>query len=201
MLGMGDSSLPLAGLSSVGDVYSDFKGLATGESTYLDLLNSALELGAEFLPGGSQLKRTAQGIETFAKGGKYNSKGNPEYVVGDDVWTAMRMALFGKYSTPEAQAYYAAKDAGLPGGKALTDTQARNYELFRDAMQATKLLTELLGGESKQSDVEAAIRKMGLPNNLAAAIWQSFNKGWSPKNNPFNTSIGQQIWDELNGGN
>lgn len=205
ILGKGDKSLPLAGLNTVGDVFGTGFGMITGKNEYTDFLE-ALALGAaEFLPGGSQAKRTVQGVQAFAKGGKYDSKGNLQYAVGDDPLTAARMAIFGQYSTPEAQSYYAAKDAGLSAG--LTGATTRVFKVFTEngygnlqAQQLTEQIKGALNGDPKQADVESVLRSMGLSNDLAAAIWQNFNKGWSPKNNPFSVNIGQQVWDELNGG-
>lgn len=37
-----------------------------------------------------------------------------------------------------------------------------------------------------------------LTNTQKAVLWQLQNKSWKPKNNPFNTSVGQQVYDALN---
>lgn len=37
-----------------------------------------------------------------------------------------------------------------------------------------------------------------LTNTQKAVLWQLQNKRWKPKNNPFNTSVGQQVYDALN---
>ena len=71
-------------------------------------------------------------------------------------------------------------------------------------------------GSFKQEEVEAAIDAMGsttggiilpsagaapgvlLTNAEKAALWQMANKSWKPKNNPYDTYVGQQVYDALN---
>ena len=73
-------------------------------------------------------------------------------------------------------------------------------------------------GSFKQEEVEAAIDALGtggggimlpstgapsagnisLTNAEKAALWQMANKSWKPKNNPYDTYVGQQVYDALN---
>ena len=53
-------------------------------------------------------------------------------------------------------------------------------------------------GSYKKEEVEAAIRSIpGLSNAQRAALWQSQNKTWKPAGNPFSTSVGQRVHDDL----
>lgn len=53
-------------------------------------------------------------------------------------------------------------------------------------------------GSYKKEEVEAAIRSIpGLSNAQRAALWQSQNKTWKPTGNPFSTSVGQRVHDDL----
>lgn len=53
-------------------------------------------------------------------------------------------------------------------------------------------------GSYKQEEVEAAIRSIpGLSNAQRAALWQIQNKSWKPTGNPFSTSVGQRVHDDL----
>ena len=55
-------------------------------------------------------------------------------------------------------------------------------------------------GTYKQSEVEAAIRAIpGLSNAQRAALWQIQNKSWKPNKNPFSTSTGQKVYNDLQG--
>ena len=71
-------------------------------------------------------------------------------------------------------------------------------------------------GTFKQEEVEAAIDALSgggimlpsagaatagnisLTNAEKAALWQMANKSWKPKNNPYSTRVGQQVYDALN---
>lgn len=53
-------------------------------------------------------------------------------------------------------------------------------------------------GSFKQSEVEAALTALVASNEVRAALWQMANKSWKPQNNPFNTSVGQSVYDALN---
>lgn len=39
---------------------------------------------------------------------------------------------------------------------------------------------------------------MNLTTKERAALWQAANKSWKPKNNPYDTSVGAMIYNELN---
>ena len=39
---------------------------------------------------------------------------------------------------------------------------------------------------------------ISLTNAEKAALWQMANKSWKPKNNPYSTRVGQQVYDALN---
>ena len=55
-------------------------------------------------------------------------------------------------------------------------------------------------GTYKQSEVEAAVRAIpGLSNAQRAALWQIQNKSWKPNKNPFSTSTGQKVYNDLQG--
>lgn len=217
LLGWGDSTLPLAGLSSGKKVKETLDGVIAGDNTYLDLLNSALEFSAEMIPGGSQLKRTWQGIQAFNEGGVHDKNGNLRFAVDNDFetdpWgaalTFARMAAFGKWNTPEAQAYFAASDAELPRGKALSETRMRGYNALtaggysntqaESIMRMFNSIIKQLGSVSGEN-AEFALRQLNLPNDIAAEIWQNLDKTWKPGNNPFSTTVGQRVWNDLNGG-
>lgn len=66
-------------------------------------------------------------------------------------------------------------------------------------------------GSLKQAEVEAALDSFGggltlpgdtritLTNDQKAVLWQLQGKSWSAKNNPYNTAIGQRVYDALHG--
>lgn len=49
-----------------------------------------------------------------------------------------------------------------------------------------------------QDEVTAAVQAMpGLTNPQRAALWQMQNKSWKPSGNPFDTNVGQYLYDEM----
>lgn len=49
-----------------------------------------------------------------------------------------------------------------------------------------------------QEKVETVLDQMYLTDRERAVLWQISNKSWKPKNNPYDTGIGQLVYDELN---
>lgn len=55
-------------------------------------------------------------------------------------------------------------------------------------------------GRYRKEEVEAAVRAIpGLSNAQRAALWQIQNKSWKPTGNPFSTSAGQKVYNDLQG--
>jgi hypothetical protein len=80
----------------------------------LGLGERALSIGKSFLtnvvPGGSQAKRTFEGIKTVNEGGVKNKSGYYDYKVAQTPLNYVRGALFGKSNLPETKDYYKKKD-------------------------------------------------------------------------------------------
>lgn len=123
MLGYGDTTLPLP---SVGKTAKSLSDLISGKGSWGDVGESALRDAATWLPGGNQAKKTAQGIETIAKQGRYNRSGNLMYPVdmsgAEGLAKAMKAGLFGPSSLGATDSYYAS------GDKALSEKQTAAYE-------------------------------------------------------------------------
>ena len=55
-------------------------------------------------------------------------------------------------------------------------------------------------GRYRKEEVEAAVRAIpGLSNAQRAALWQIQNKSWKPTGNPFSTSTGRKVYNDLQG--
>ena len=50
-------------------------------------------------------------------------------------------------------------------------------------------------GKITQPDIIAAIRALNLSNEKKAVLYQLADSGWTPKNNPFATGVGQEVYD------
>lgn len=95
------------------------------------------------------------------------------------------------YSDPAMQvAALAANMTDTQAAKMLVTTQyatPEEYVSFHSAYYAE------FGTSYRQADVEAVLDRMPYTDDAKAAIWQSCNKGWSAKNNPYNPAISEQV--------
>nr|DAH46870.1 MAG TPA: hypothetical protein [Caudoviricetes sp.] len=77
--------------------------------------------------GGTQLARTAKGLETFIRGGKYDKEGNLQYAVAKTPVNFLRAATLGRSVLPEHREWVA---KGFP---TLTPEQTKAYGEFKKA--------------------------------------------------------------------
>jgi len=89
----------------------------------------------------------------------------------------------------------------------------RNYgispETFIEYRTAIKGADTDESGSVSKTEAAEAIREMGkglatltgsgaaLTNRQKAVLWQLTNKSWKPYGNPFDTAVGQQVYDAL----
>ena len=129
------NQLPFASIITGGgrlpikEAFPDLLSVLQGESKLGDEMWNLTNL---LLPtGGGQIKKTTQGLNTFAKGGSYSKdaegKDKLKYPVEQNVGNAIKSALFGKWSTPGARDYI---DRGF---KPLSANQT---EAYNKAMKA-----------------------------------------------------------------
>lgn len=71
-------------------------------------LRTPLELAAKYNPvgGGSQMRKTIEGLTAGAKGYTESAAGNIFHAVPQDPLSRLQMALFGQWSTPASQEYF-----------------------------------------------------------------------------------------------
>lgn len=116
LFGVGDQSLPMPDLSTIGDVAEKLK--STGASA--ETLDAALAAAGQFLPGGRQINKTYQGARTMAKGGRYYGYGENQrlqYPVENSAGNWVKALLFGPSGLSENTEFYAAGgDDGLSAG-------------------------------------------------------------------------------------
>lgn len=111
------------------EAFPDLLSVAKGEAKLGDEMWNLTNL---LLPtGGGQIKKTTQGLSTFAKGGSYSKdaegKDKLKYPVEQNAINLVKSALFGKWSTPGARDYI---DRGF---KPLSANQT---EAYNKAMKA-----------------------------------------------------------------
>lgn len=137
ILGLGDESLPTVGINEVWQgakgLWSGAKGedgrFGGGDADWREIGDSALDVAAQILPGGRQLKKTATGIGTMIEGGSYS--GNKlRYPVDGSIGKWAQAILFGTSALDETDEYYATN------ARNLSEKQTFVYKaLVADGMQ------------------------------------------------------------------
>lgn len=150
LFGASNSRLPIQSVVPDIDSILSKSGAARTEAAIKELAKPIY--GIVFPFGGTQAKKTAEGIATMLAGGSYvhDNDGNlklqfPAY--GESPLDWARTAVFGKWSSPEAQEYI---DSGFKG---LSADETSVYNYLRDTAgveprQAMDVITSLRGFES-----------------------------------------------------
>lgn len=114
ILGVGDQTMPFTNMAEA--AMGVKKALTTENRTGGEIAGSLLELGSTLLPGGRQLQKTAQGIQTMGQGGRaygYGENQRMQYPVEQSPLKWGQAALFGNAGLSETRAFYASGDTGL----------------------------------------------------------------------------------------
>ena len=158
----------------VKDAFVDWLALLRGEANWDELWKFANLL----LPtGGGQIKKTAQGLNTYAKGGSYSKdaegKDKLKYPVEQNASNLVKSALFGKWSTPGAKDYI---DRGF---KALSANQTEAYE---KAMKAGITAEQFFKAYEAQKGIESDKDKSGktIENSKSKKVKEAIDKA-TPK--------------------
>lgn len=72
--------------------------------------------------GGSQIRKTVQGLKAFNRGASKTDSGNVRFAIPQTGANFLRTAIAGQYSTPEANEYF------RKGQRPLTENQTKAYE-------------------------------------------------------------------------
>lgn len=176
LLGLGDQTLPMP------DIYGTAKGIgsavsdaASGDTEGFgsEIMRQLIGIAGDTLPGGRQLEKTAQGVETLARGGTYKGSGDNErlqYAVNPDFSTVLQAMLFGRNALSEARDFYAANDGGLSASQTRTYQElvdmGADREVVYDAIQKWRKIDKddsLTDGEREAAQFEL-VRKLKLTN-------------------------------------
>lgn len=114
LLGLGDETLPLPDLYGAGEEIVN--AVATDGLLSMETLAALGAAAAEFLPGGRQVSKTAQGLETILRGGRYYGYGDEarmQYPVEGDFFDVVRALMFGNSALEETNEFYASGESGL----------------------------------------------------------------------------------------
>ena len=114
LLGLGDQTMPLTNIAEavqgVGEAAAN-SGVLSGETG-----GALLTLGASMLPGGRQLQKTGQGIQTILDQGRVYGIGDEarlQYPVERDPFNIVQAVLFGNSGLAESREFYASGNTGL----------------------------------------------------------------------------------------
>ena len=140
LLGWGDETLPLPGVSgSVSTFFDSVKGLVgdDGETTAEQMLMATAGLLSDFVLGGRQLNKTLQGASTALQGGRFYGFGDNkrlQYPMDNDAWGPLQAALFGNTGLNETRDFYANDWSGL---------SAKQTNVWRDLVEGGAGRTEV----------------------------------------------------------
>ena len=124
LLGMGDQTMPLANMAEA--VQGVGKALTAEEKSAGEIGWSLLELGSTTIPGGRQIQKTAQGINTMLQGGRtygFGDKQRMQYPVEQTPGKWAQAVLFGNSGLSETREFYASGDSGLTAKQTRTVQQ------------------------------------------------------------------------------
>lgn len=166
LLGLGDETLPLPDLYGAGE--GIVNAVATDGLLSMETLAALGAAAAEFLPGGRQLSKTAQGLETILRGGRYYGYGDEarmQYPVEGDFFDVVRALMFGNSALEETNEFYASGESGLSVNQTrlyqeLVEGGGDREELYRAfldyrAIDGDDTLSSLEKGEQERDIIRA----------------------------------------------
>lgn len=155
LLGLGDQTMPLTNIAEavqgVGQAAVN-SGVLSGETG-----GALLTMGASMLPGGRQLQKTGQGIQTIWDQGRmygYGDNQRLQYPVERDPFNIVQAVLFGNSGLAESRDFYASGNTGL---------SAKQTQLVKDMGEAGADRTavyDAIQGIRNGADTEERIRAL-----------------------------------------
>lgn len=97
----------------------------------------AKELPGLLIPGGTQAKKTIEGIDAFNKGYSETDAGRVRFPIEQSDFNAFKSSVFGQYNTNEGQDYYKSGffGAGAHEGESMSEAES---EMFKNASPAKR---------------------------------------------------------------
>lgn len=124
LIGWGDNSLPAAIPTKALDKWIN---AVKGGKSAQDIAKATFDVGTELIPGGSQIKKTARGIDAMLRGGVYQGYGDQtklRYPVDNkNIGKWIQAVVFGPNGLSETGRYYAGEERAI-GEKQTTAYQA-----------------------------------------------------------------------------
>lgn len=182
LLGLGDETLPIPDLYGAGqDIVS---AIRDDGALSLETLGAVGGLAAEIMPGGRQISKTGQGLETVLRGGRYKGDGDEarlQYPVDMDFANVVRALMFGNSALEETEAFYAGDDQALTAKQtrlhdSLVDAGADSQEVYGAIQDWRKIdndetLTSVERGQMERALVDS----LNLPDGQKLDMYQELS--------------------------
>lgn len=205
LLGLGDETLPLPDLYGAGE--GIVNAVATDGLLSMETLAALGAAAAEFLPGGRQLSKTAQGLETILRGGRYYGYGDEarmQYPVEGDFFDVVRALMFGNSALEETNEFYASGESGLSAAQTklyevLVAAGADRMELYRGiqdyrAASNDEDLSSLERGKQERD----IIRALNLTDEQKLDLYRGLNPTSTSRAEKFQALMDTGMtWDEV----
>lgn len=204
LLGLGDETLPLPDLYGAGEGIVD--AVANSGPFSPETLAAVGEAAAEVLPGGRQLSKTARGISTIVRGGRYRGYGDQErlqYPVEGNLLSTPQALLFGDSALAETSRFYASGESGLSVRqtqlyKELVEDGADSMEVYRGIqdyreVSGDETLPPLVRGKQERD----VIRELDLTDEQKLALYHGLT-GADSRAKKFQALMDAGMsWDEV----
>lgn len=205
LLGLGDETLPLPDLYGAGE--GIVNAVANDGLLSMETLAALGAAAAEFLPGGRQLSKTAQGLETILRGGRYYGYGDEarmQYPVEGDFFDVVRALMFGNSALEETNEFYASGESGLSAAQTklyedLVAAGADGMELYRGiqdyrAASNDEDLSSLERGKQERD----IIRALNLTDEQKLDLYQGLNPTSTSRVEKFQALMDTGMtWDDV----
>ncbi len=204
LLGLGDETLPLPDLYGAGEGIVD--AVANSGLFSPETLAAVGEAAAEVLPGGRQLSKTARGISTIARGGRYRGYGDQErlqYPVEGNLLSTPQALLFGDSALAETSRFYASGESGLSARqtqlyKELVEDGADSMEVYRGIQDYREVSgDETLPPLDRGKQERDVIRELDLTDEQKLALYHGLT-GADSRAEKFQALMDAGMsWDEV----
>ena len=204
LLGLGDETLPLPDLYGAGEGIVD--AVANSGLFSPETLAAVGEAAAEVLPGGRQLSKTARGISTIARGGRYRGYGDQErlqYPVEGNLLSTPQALLFGDSALAETSRFYASGESGLSVRqtqlyKELVEDGADSMEVYRGIQDYREVSgDETLPPLDRGKQERDVIRELDLTDEQKLALYHGLT-GADSRAEKFQALMDAGMsWDEV----
>lgn len=175
LLGLGDQTMPLTNIAEavqgVGQA-ADNAGILSGE-----MGGALLTLGASMLPGGRQLQKTAQGVQTILNQGRmygYGEDQRLQYPVERDPFNIVQALLFGNSGLSESRDFYASGDTGLSAKQ--TQILTEMGEGGADRQKVYDAIQNIRGGATSEEKLQA-LSEAALSDEEKLQLYESLIAG------------------------